>query len=212
MTAAAKTTLCAALAVAAFAAAYLAARLTAAAAGAVAVAVLTAGWIAIPRRPDAVEIEVAPGITQAQLDTVLDHIRDAAATFERVGQTIQDPRVNAAVQGLTRGSRSIADDLAQDPGSLREAWDFIDYHLGQAARIVDGYARLERAPDKSDEEARRLAEVGQAIVETEALFTRQLRALRVNDFAKLNEAVTAMKTIALRVDTSALPARTGQER
>jgi 5-bromo-4-chloroindolyl phosphate hydrolysis protein len=204
---AAKTVFCTVLAVATFVLAYIPLRLTVPAALLAAFAMLVASWLAIPRRREAAEIEVAPGITKATLDDALTRIRETASTFERAAQAIADPRVSTAVLDLSRQSRSIADDLAGDPKDLRRAWDFIDYHLAQAARIVASYARLEGSPDKSFEEALRLKSVGNAILEIETLFTSQLRALRADDFAKLSEDVTAMQTIAMRVDSAPLPAR-----
>jgi 5-bromo-4-chloroindolyl phosphate hydrolysis protein len=208
---AAKTVVCSAMAIATFAAAYLPLRLTGTAALLCAVAMLVASWLAIPRRREAIEIEVAPGVTKAMLDDVLTRIRNTAAVFERTGPMIADPRVRAAVLDLAGLSHSIVELLAEDPRNLRRAWDFIDYHLPQAARIVDSYARLDHSPDKSDDEAHRLASVGHAILEIETLFTSQLRALRADDFAKLSEDVTAMKTIAMRVDNAPLPVRATSE-
>ena len=206
-----KTAICTALAIATFVVVYMPMRFTATVAFVGAIAMLVASWLLIPRRREAVEIEVAPGVTKAMLDDVLTRIRETAAVFERAGQAIADPRVGAAVLALARQSRAIAQDLLDDPKDLRRAWDFIDYHLAQAARIVDSYARLDRSTDKSDDEAHRLAAVGHAILEIETLFTSQLRALRADDFVKLSEDVTAMKTIAMRVDVAPLPVRAALE-
>lgn len=207
MNANAKAALCTALAIAAFALAYVPLHLTATISGVAALAVLVATWIALPRKREAAEIELAPGITQATLEAALAPIRAAAASFGTTAATIQDPPVSQSVHSLARTCRAIADELAGDPKDLRRAWDFVDYHLQQATRIVDSYAKLDHAPDKSEDERQRLTAVGQAILEIETLFTNQLRALRAEDFAKLSEDVTAMKTIALRVDSTALPAR-----
>jgi hypothetical protein len=208
MDAGAKSALCTALAIAAFAGGYLSAGLTWESAGALSVAVLVASWIAVPRRREAAEIEVAPGVSKSALDQALLRIRTTADAFDQALRAVSDTRVASAVQSLSRLSRSIADDLEQDPKDLRRAWEFVDYQVSQAARIVDSYARLDRAPDKSEEEAHRLAAVGHAILEIETLFAHQLRALRADDFDQLSEDVTAMKTIALRLDAMKLPVRT----
>lgn len=165
-----------------------------------ALAVMAAVFVLIPRQREAAEVEVALGVTLAELNRVVARTQDTATRFQALAKRIPDRSVARAVAEIAGITQDIARNFQADPKDIRSATDFLDYHLGKAFEVIDSYAALATAARLSDAERAKLAEVGGTILEIQQLFHDHLVSLRSDDVKALSHATEALKTIALTLE------------
>lgn len=165
-----------------------------------AVAATLATFVLVPRRREAAEVEVAAGVTLAELNRVVAHTQDTAQRFRVLAKRIRDRQVARAVDEIAGITQDIARNFQADPKDIRSAYDFLDYHLGKAFEVIDAYATLSTAARLSEAETAKLAEVGKTILEIQQLFHDHLVSLRADDVKALSHATEALKTIAFSLE------------
>lgn len=165
-----------------------------------AVAATLASFVLIPRRRDEAEVEVAMGVTLAELNRVVAQTQGTAQRFRVLAKRIRDRQVARAVEEIASLTQDIARNFLADPKDIRSAYDFLDYHLGKAFEVIDAYAALSSATRLTEAETAKLEEVGKIILDIQQLFHEHLVSLRANDVKALGQATEALKAIALTLE------------
>ena len=111
----------------------------------------------MPRRRDAAEIEVAAGVTLAQLNDAVARTRGAGLKLIEIAGRIPDPKLAPSIAAIGRTLMAIAECFEQEPADIRRAYDFLDYHLRRGYETVAVYARLAGAPEITPRERLLLA-------------------------------------------------------
>ena len=104
--------------------------------------VYTAVRLLIPKPVDPGTVEVAAGITRAQLDAARTKIIGYAERFEALAPTIAKPSIAQDVADIGRIVRELMIHFDRDPVNLDRAQDFLGLQLPKALRIVERYAWL----------------------------------------------------------------------
>jgi hypothetical protein len=157
-------------------------------------------FILVPRRKEDAEIEVAAGISLAQLKDAVARTRGSGQELLNLAPRIPDAKLGMAVAGIGRTLIAIAQNFEQQPEVIRRAYDLLDYHLRRGCEIVKDYAKLAGAPEITPREQQRLAQFGTVIEELQTLFQDHLESIRSADFERLQQAGEAMQVIAMKLE------------
>lgn len=103
-------------------------------------------YLTIPRKKESHEIEVAPGISQAQLDQTVGRLREDIRRFKDIAGKIPDRETADTVQNLANTLSLLADHFRRDPEDLGKASFFLDQYLTRAHDLAVQYLRLVRMP------------------------------------------------------------------
>lgn len=103
-------------------------------------------YFTIPRRKSPEEIELAPGITQADLDHAVSVMDDSIARFEQLKRACRGEDVGRSLEDILDTLKIIRENFKQDPRDLSNAGQFLNEYLGRAHDIVEQYNRLSRHP------------------------------------------------------------------
>jgi hypothetical protein len=175
-------------------------------------------FILVPRRKEDAEIEVAAGVTLAQLKDAVARTRGSGQMLVDLSARIPNAAMGGDIAAIGRTLIAIAHCFEQDPADIRKAYDFLDYHLRRGCEMVTNYARLATAPEITARERQRLDSFGTVIGELRTLFQEHLESIRSDDFDHIQQASEAMQLIALKLErprgsTTTLPAAsTGSSR
>jgi len=101
-------------------------------------------YFSIPRRTTPDEIELAPGVTQADLDHALSVMDDYINRFRKLKQGCGVDRVGRILGDILDTMQIIRENFTQDPRDLSNADPFLNEYLGRAHDIVEQYNRLSR--------------------------------------------------------------------
>ncbi len=157
-------------------------------------------FILVPRRKEDAEIEVAAGISLAQLKDAVARTRGSGQELLDLAPRVPDAKLGKAVASIGRTLIAIAQNFEAKPGDIRRAYDFLDYHLRRGCEIVKDYAKLAGAPEITPREQARLERFGTVIEELQILFQDHLESIRSADFERLQQAGEAMQLIAMKLE------------
>jgi hypothetical protein len=154
----------------------------------------------VPRRRDDAEIEIANSVTLAQFNDAVGRTRSAGRRLIEIARRIPDAKLAAAVEAIGRILMAIAECFEQEPGDIRRAYDFLDYHLRRGTETVSTYAKLAGASEITPREQARLDAFSGVIQDLRVLFQEHLEWVRSADFERLQQASEAMQVIALKLE------------
>jgi|GEM_PF-6186810 hypothetical protein len=163
-------------------------------------AATTLVFILVPRRKEDAEIEVAAGVTLAQLKDAVARTRGSGLKLIELAPRIPDAELGSAIAAIGRTLVAIAQCFEQEPGDVRRAYDLLDYHLRRGWETVATYAKLACAAEITPRERQRLDSFGAVIEELRMLFQEHLESIRGADFERLQQAGEAMRVIALKLE------------
>jgi len=156
--------------------------------------------LALPKLRSADQVEVADGITQAELDQAINMCREVAAELESLSQEAKLSREIAdAFQRLAEIVSDIAEDFIRDPRDIRYSRGLIDHHLGAVREIARRYVQLRKAR-LNEEGDRRLGDVRARILGYVGQFDAIYHACLANDFRQLEVSTAALDQI-MKVET-----------
>ena len=154
-----------------------------------AVGVFAVGLLAIPRRKEPHEIELAPGVTLAERNAVED---EAVVRIDRVARALgvipaQDP-AHETVQNILGILKSVYGHLLQDPSEIAGAATFREHHIAKAVDQIETYARLVTDPLLDDRGRSYVERCRERFAGIEAAFVAQYNAMLRHDIAALEQA------------------------
>ena len=151
--------------------------------------------LVLPKFRSADQIEVADGITQAELDQAVRMCREAAAEFKALSQEPKLSReITDAFHRLAEIVSDIAENYLRDPRDIRYSRGFTDHHVGAVREIARGYTQLRQARLNEDAD-RRLGDVRARILGYVEQFDAIYHACLVNDFRQLEVSTAALDQI-----------------
>lgn len=127
-------------------------------------------YFCIPVKKEDDQIEVAPGITKAQLNTALHLLEIHIEGFIRISETCKKNNMNRKIKDIAVTLEKIRSKFEQDPHDLNFAHQFLNQHLERGLKIVEQYNRLS-AMDLNDKNKKALDKAEQIIVRIKAYFT-----------------------------------------
>lgn len=101
-------------------------------------------YFTIPGTKPPEKVELAPGVTQKDLDDAIKAIRRHRERFTRVARSPVRPEVAEALRDIVKHLNLISQNFREDPGDLALAGPFLKEYLTRADRVADQYARLVR--------------------------------------------------------------------
>ena len=156
--------------------------------------------LALPKLRSADQIEVADGITQAELDQAINMCREVAEELRVLSREAKLSREIAdAFQRLAEIVSDIAEDFLRDPRDIRYSRGLIDHQLGAVREIARRYVQLRKARLNEDGD-RRLGDVRARILGYVEQFDAIYQACLANDFHQLEVSTAALDQI-MKVET-----------
>jgi chemotaxis regulatin CheY-phosphate phosphatase CheZ len=148
-----------------------------------------------PRMRLADQVEVADGVTQADLNQAVRMCHEAAAELELLSREEKLSReISDAFRRLAEIVNDIAADYRRDPRDIRHSRSFTDHHLQAVREIAQGYVHLSRARLNVDAD-RRLREIRARILGYVESFDAVYHACLANDFRQLEISTAALDQI-----------------
>ncbi len=151
-------------------------------------------YFTIPGRKDPHEIEVAPGVTQAQLDAAAALTDDYAAKFSRLAAQGLDPELRSMVQNISETLKRISINFAEDPRDLKNAAFFLENYMVRSYKVISRYVRLAGVASR-DGAAPALSEVKETIRNIDAGVTEFYDKCLENDFIDLEVEAETLQTL-----------------
>ena len=149
----------------------------------------------IPRAKDPNEIEVAAGVTKAELDAAVRQCAQAARELE---QLAGDPKLSdnmaETLSGLATTVTEIAEAFVKDPRDISYARSLTDHHLDAVLEVARTYVAL-RQTRLNDEGRTRLDRIGETVQGYVEHFDSIRYACLANDFQRLEVATSALDQI-----------------
>ncbi len=101
-------------------------------------------YFSIPRKKDAHETEIAPGVTQAMLNAAIRHINAQVSNFSRLSAQIQHSGIRSLIQEITDILSKTGQILRENPEELdsTSARLFLDQFLNRSHDVISQYVRL----------------------------------------------------------------------
>jgi hypothetical protein len=151
--------------------------------------------LVLPKYRGADQIEVADGITQAELDQAVRMCREAAEELEALSQ---ETKLSREIAGAFRRLAEIVSDISEnylrDPRDIRYSRGLTDHHLGAVLEIARRYVQLRQARLNEDAD-RRLGDVRARILGYVEQFDAIYHACLANDFRQLEVSTAALDQI-----------------
>ncbi len=99
-------------------------------------------YFTIPRKKSDEEIEVAPGVSRAQLDRAAEQVENYIRKFAREEQKCPGIETRRTIAGIRTALEKIGENFRQDPGDLNLAHQFLNQYLEKSFAVVSQYNRL----------------------------------------------------------------------
>lgn len=151
--------------------------------------------LAVPRAREAHEIEVAAGVTEADVKAALKTFSEAADDMQTCSQ---EPRLTKEMAltflRLARIVRAIGDAVRDDPDNLRQLRGFTQHHLPELRSISKTYVQLRRAP-LNERAEQRLDHIRDRIVGYTDRFDDVYHACLDDDFQRLEISTKALDQV-----------------
>ena len=160
-------------------------------------AVYGALLLIIGRSPGRLEIQVADGISGADLQAAIRQCGEGAASFHKLAGQLraQDADMARLFEEIAVLTRAIGDDYREDPQDVRASSGFTEYHLPTMLTAAANYTRIRINPTVSAETLGRLNAVRQTFSTYRAHVRAILDACQANDVEALTAQTSALGTI-----------------
>jgi len=151
-------------------------------------------YFTLPRKKAPNEIEMAPGVTRADLDRALDFIGEHVVRLESLRKQVRDPLLSESIADMVQTLRNIARNFKDDPRDLGNAGPFINQYLARSTTLIEQYVRLaSHAPDPMITE--RIARIGDTIGRVRNGFKEFYRQCIENDVTDLEIDSQTLKSL-----------------
>ncbi len=141
-------------------------------------------YFTIPRKKSDEEIEVAPGVTRAQLDRAAEQVDAYVRRFSREEQKCASPETRRMIAGIRNALEKIGENFRLDPGDLNLAHQFLNQYLEKSFAVVSQYNRL-AVMARDDRLAEQLGNVEKSIERIKLGFDGFYRKCLENDLYNL---------------------------
>ena len=151
-------------------------------------------YFSIPKKKEPHEIEVAPGVTQAQLDNVLHVIDTYTDKFSEFAKASPKKDIADAIGEIVTNLQAISNRFNEEPQDLRNASVFFDQYLVRSYDIISNYVRLTQK-SLQEHEMEKLKPVENTIKRITTGFQDLYRQCLCHDLTELEVKSEAFKAI-----------------
>lgn len=152
-------------------------------------------YLTIPRKKDPDEIEIAPGITKAQLDFATKILVEYSEKFSNLKRQYFRASSSQTIDDIIKTLNEISVHMEQDPRDLKNADFFLNHYLEKSYEIVSQYLRLKQLYQK-EKDNRQIASMEKAVKNIHNGFKDFYQQCLQNDLIDFEVNVETLKSIA----------------
>jgi len=151
-------------------------------------------YFSIPQKKEAHEIEIASGVSQADLDSAIAKIGGYREKFNNAAKICNRPKTAQAVRTMASILGKIAGKFRDEPENLKNASPFLNQYMEMSYNIVDQYTRL-AAITLEGEQEKQLAATEKTIGRIHKGFKEFYNQCIANDLADLEVSSATFSAI-----------------
>jgi hypothetical protein len=153
-------------------------------------------YFSIPRKQEAHEIELAPGVTQGQVDAAVGRVEEYILKFKKILRMASDRDIRAYIMDITETLGRIAQHFRHDPRDMNisSTPQFLDQYLVRSHDLVYQYIRLANM-SLDAAQTDQLTSARETIAQVQSGFKAYYQQCLQNDFIDLEVESETLKSI-----------------